>query len=366
MISVGVVFYNELPAVCDDFLNRLSKAIIRSQHSEKRVFEIIFVLNSNDIELENHLRKFLLSKSDPVLKVATKLIKNSENNIGLARKRIVESALTDWIYFTDPDVQFEEDLFQQFDAELKNIDQEKWLGITGRVVQSSDGPVLKSMFKFLSNLSGLFSFSFQSTSPYRGFKVDHAPTAHLLLNKNVVLQLGNFSEIFSRYGEDLDLTHRATMAQYSIYFGTTNVTHMQNLDFFDLIEKFFNYGRVQAKVFFKNGISRQRLYRITPALGVALIVPIVFLVGPAFSAGVVLLFLILAAAKNHLLLTALVILTYGIGTIIQIFKELYALIARTFFSQKTRQRFQWKRSISHFDICSTGKDGSKMQKNVSR
>lgn len=346
MISVGVVFYDESPVVRDDFLNRLSKAMIQSQHSEKRVGEVIFVLNSNGIELENHLKKFLQTTNDLALNITTKLIKNSENNIGLARKKIVESSQADWIYFTDPDVQFEDDLFQKLGTDFNNINKNinlgKWFGITGQIVQSSDTLLLENMFKFLSNLSGLFNFSFQSVSPYRGFKVDHAPTAHLLLNKNIVLKLGNFSELFTRHGEDLDLTHRATMEQYSIYFGSTKVTHMQNLGILDLIKKFFNYGRVQAKVFFKNGSSRQRLYRMTPALGVALIGPLAFVVGPVFSVGVVLLFLMLATAKNHLLLTALVILTYGTGTIIQIFTELNALITRALFSQKTRQRFQLK------------------------
>lgn len=326
MISIGVIFFQETTDILEGFFKHLTTALKNDSKKNSAVIEIIFVQNSKDENLELFLSENLkiLQKNNVFLK--THLFRNSINNIAQARKKVVEFASCEWIYFTDPDVRLSEQIFEKLIDDIRSIEQlnqkEKILGITGLIHQNSENTNLRSVFNVIDFWGQKLNFAFQGTSKKVGLQVDHAPTAHLLLNKDVSQKLDHFSDEFDLCGEDLDLTHRATQKGCFIYFGSSEVIHLQNLNFRQMLKKSFRYGEAQALVFLKNGFCYQRVYRLIPALGVLFFAALLLfcnnlLIG--LVTGIIVMFSLIAPQLG---LTFLIVMTYGTATIYRFIAEL--------------------------------------------
>lgn len=352
MIAIGVVFYKEHNHCLDQFFSCLTTALRKSIDKKIEIKEIIFVLNSRDESVRKYLLSFLKVIETMNCGMKTELIQNSKNNIGLARRKILESAQTDWVYFVDPDVSIQENTFVILASEIAEQASKKWLGITGTISHESSSRLLQEVFNISSITSEFLKFDFQGTLRKTGTVVNHAPTAHLLLNKKVALKLGNFSSDYCRYGEDLDLTHRATQSGYAIGFGRSHVTHHQNFSEVHALKKFFNYGRVQFLVFRKNGFCRQRWYRLLPGLSMALAIFIIAWVlcsvEKTLNANLGLItvpILIITIFKPDLIFAVLALFAYGCGTIYSCISELNSLIAGAIFGKKSKKNFQRVESL---------------------
>lgn len=338
MISIGVVFYNEKQENLNLFFNYFSNALSRSSAENCNIKEIIFVQNSKNKLMERYLTDFLnkLKKSNEFLNVS--LIQNTVNNISLARRKIIESAIADWVYFTDPDVYLNETVFVDLASDIVNCQAFKILGITGQLFQKSDVGHLNSFFKIADSIGNILNLAFQGSKKKIGTLIDHSPSAHLLLNRSIVLQLGNFSSEFTKCGEDLDLTHRATQNGFLIYFGKSSVVHVQNFGFADAAKKFFHYGQAQAEVFLKNGFCLKRIYRLVPAAGSLAIA--VFLFGAnkmiLICTGVMLMVVLLL--KAELIFSLFFAIIYGVGTLSKFFLESCTLNFCGIFRKTAKKR----------------------------
>lgn len=334
MISVGIVFYDESIKSLDIFFAALEAAL-----KNIAVDQILFVQNSQDSRLENFLTK-TLKDFERKFAIKTKYVKNLQNNIGLSRKLICELSTSEWIYFTDPDVLIDKAALIELSREAVTLTSERILGITGTIEQSSQNIYLHKTFKIFKSLGKTLKFSFQGTETKIGTFVDHAPTAHVLLRRSVVVKLGNFSEEMKRYGEDLDLTHRAVQQGYKVYFGASRVVHQQNFKVWKAFAKFFNYGQVQAVVFFKNGLSLVRLYRLTPALCTLTLASFLVFSNEFLIKSSAAILAITALFKIEWVLTLSFILIYGIGTLFKVFLKTHSFCARMLFREKPRKSHQ--------------------------
>lgn len=340
MISIGVVFYKESKAELLIFLEHLEAAIVNANRETSQIEELIFVQNSKDEALSIFLNERLNYFSKKYVSLKIIFIQNTANNIGLARKLIMDHGSVEWVYLTDPDVLMQELSLTSLINETALIKNKKCLGITGTIDQKSNCELLNEVFKILNWSGRFFNLAFQGSSKKIGSFVDHAPTAHLLLNKSQVKALGNFSAEMKSCGEDLDLTHRATQNDLFIYFGSSRVTHQQNFEFDQAIKKFFEYGQAQAWVFIKNGFCRRRFYRLIPAVGIfVLVVGASMATKSAATIGFI-AFLLVLLLKPQFIFMVSAIISYGLGTVYSFTLELNSLIARTFFRQKTKKSFQ--------------------------
>lgn len=340
MISIGVVFYKESKAEIILFLEHLEAAVANAQCAKGHIEEFIFVQNSNDEVLNIFLKEKLNYFSEKFEFLKISFIQNTTNNIGLARKLIIDRSSAEWVYLTDPDVLIQRLSLTNLINEIALVKDKKCYGITGTIDQKSSCELLNEVFRVLNWTGRFLHLAFQGSSKKIGSFVDHAPTAHLLLNKSLVHSLGNFSAILKNCGEDLDLTHRATQNDLFIYFGSSQVTHQQNFEFNHAVKKFFDYGQAQAWVFIKNGFCRRRIYRLIPAAGVFAI-----LAGASIATKVavkiaVIIFLSVLLLKPQIIFMFFAITTYGLGTVYGFTLELNSLIARTLFRQKAKKSFQ--------------------------
>ena len=328
MISIGVVFYKEPLKDIDFFLKALKLAIETACLNKIKIKQIVFVLNTSDQLLKNFLVEFQNSMIVSASLIEQVLIQNNMNNIGLARRLIIENSTSEWVYFTDPDVILQNDTFVHLGHESLLITKALTLGITGSVVHKAQSKYLQELFNLSRLLNGFSSLAFQGASLKAGLFVDHAPTAHLLVNKSIVQKLGSFSQEFDNCGEDLDLTHRATQQGYSIYFGKSQVMHQQNFTAMTAIKKFFGYGQAQASVFMKNGFCCRRIYRLIPALFSLIFFILCLLVEKKLILFLGFFLVALLFFAPQLVFVLFTVFTYGMGTVCRLISDVFTLIFR--------------------------------------
>ena len=204
-VTVAIVTFNETVSLIDLLrsLNQLS--------SPELVKEVIFIDNSplsNTLKLiENHLTAF-----------PYRYINNEINNLGLARKKAVETSTTQYIAFTDADCIVPQNWVKNFHSKFLSLKKNnpKLAGLC-----SSNRLQENTHWKIWANYS-LSSFWAHGNSP-QGLAstidtlVDHLPTTNAFFDKDSILESGNFSEAFSAVGEDLHLGWKLKAMDFVLY-----------------------------------------------------------------------------------------------------------------------------------------------------
>lgn len=258
-LTCGMVIYDEVTEI---------QNLIPKLKMELKEYEVewIFVLNHEQEEIRKWISKWIKENIQNAI-----CFENPSNNLGFARQLLLQKSNTEYIYLIDPDIDLVkgnlQKLIQLANTELTNDINIKYAGFSGTVTHKSNNYFLQSTFDFMSKLSKLLPFSFQIQTHSHLVAVDHVPSCHLLLNKEIALKIGGFSSALSKCGEDLDFTHRAYNMDYRfIFLPAAQVIHWQNLSLTKWFFKMFTMGRIQVpvqKMNFKNGL---RFYRLLPLI----------------------------------------------------------------------------------------------------
>lgn len=254
-ISCGVVVYSEFSD-----LKRLVP------HLQKELGSIgvewIFVLNHEQKEIRIEINNWITENLPAAI-----CIENAANNLGFARQLILENATEDYVYMTDPDIEIlSGSLIQLVQMAEATMDyQFKNIGLGGALVYRSNLPILQSTFDLISKVAKAIPFSFQIQYHSRLTTVDHIPSCHILLKRQLALKIGGFSHLFSKVGEDLEFSHRAFNEGFCfIFIPSSKAIHYQNLTLGKWLSKIYRFGQVQItvqKMHFKKGL---RYYRLLP------------------------------------------------------------------------------------------------------
>lgn len=258
-LTCGIVIYDEIKEI---------QNLIPKIKLELKDFDVewIFVLNHEQSEIRKWISDWIKANIPSAL-----CHENPSNNLGFARQIILEKASHEYIYLTDPDIDILsgnlKKLIQLANVEITNEPDLKFLGYGGTVTHKSTNSLLQNTFDLMSKISKLIPFSFQIQNHAFLMAVDHLPSCHLLLNKNLALRIGGFSSAFSKYGEDLDFTHRAYTHNYRfVFLPSAQVIHWQNFSTLRWIQKMFQHGRIQIPVQRINWKGGLRYYRLIPLL----------------------------------------------------------------------------------------------------
>lgn len=142
-----------------------------------------------------------------------------ENNIGKARRALVEAATETLVAFVDGDCKVEPSWLQTLLSHFLNVSKfdSRLAGVGGPNRTSGKNFFQKTLNANLDRgwLHGFSSQSFQ-TKKLAGISVDHLPTTNALFLKSALVSVGNFSASFARVGEDLDLGLRLTQNRYQL------------------------------------------------------------------------------------------------------------------------------------------------------
>lgn len=256
-ISCGIVVYDEI--------NHLKRLVPHLQKElESLEVEWVFILNHEQPEIRWWIKNWLNENLSAVT-----CIENPANNLGFARQLILENASQDYVYLTDPDIDVLPggliQLIQLAEAEAIIDHQLKNIGFGGTLIYRSNVPFLQNTYDFIYKVAEAIPFSFQIQHHSYLSTVDHIPSCHLLLKRQLALAIGGFSHHFPRVGEDLEFTHRAFNEGYRfVFLPSSRALHFQNMTVGQWLSKIFLFGRVQItvqKIHFKKGL---RYYRLLP------------------------------------------------------------------------------------------------------
>lgn len=258
-LSCGIVIYDEITEI-QRLIPRLKLEL------KDYSVEWIFVLNHEQAEIRRWITTWLQENV-----AGAHCYENPSNNLGFARQLILEQSSSEYLYLTDPDIDIVpgnlKKLIHLANAEITNDTNLKFAGFGGTVTHKSTNYFLQSTFDFMSRLSKIVPFAFQIQNHSYLVAVDHLPSCHLLLNREIALRIGGFSSIHRKFGEDLDFTHRAYNNNYRfVFLPSAQVIHWQNLSSFRWFQKMFQHGRIQIPVQVRNFRDGLRFYRLIPLL----------------------------------------------------------------------------------------------------
>lgn len=312
-ITCGLVVFDELNYI---------KKLIPQVQSELTEFDIdwIIVLNHPNKNITNQINLWLKNN----LKNVSYFV-NLENNIGSARQKILETASTDYIYFIDPDICLTKSSIKPLLDFLYNDQTQYLIGCGGPSFFRSSNRYLQINFILLTKLASFIPFAFQVQNHSKIQTVDHLPTCHLLVKRELALKIGGFSKKFQICGEDLDFSHRAAIEGLKfVFIPQASVFHWQNLNFKSWFKKVFLYGRTQILVQAQHTKQKIRWYRLYPAL--LLIIFIIFIIKYIsklqLQTATVLFIFTLIVIFHWLILT---FFAYSFGQISEIFLQLFEL-----------------------------------------
>lgn len=192
-----------------------------------------------------------------------RVIKNAENHMGKARAMCVDLARSEWIVFLDgdcePSVNWLAELISGFESAMVS-EGDTLLGVMGT---HGLRPLNEDM-KALESLRHLLQFISPTPQVTGGTKtryLDHLPTTNSLFRKSILIREGNFSSVWDRVGEDLELGLRLRLRGY-IMMGlpAAHVYNQCSLSMRDWCERVFRLGRIQWRVLFFLGFP-MRLFR---------------------------------------------------------------------------------------------------------
>lgn len=312
-ITCGLVVFDEL-----NFIKRL----IPQVQNELTEFDInwIIVLNHPNENITNQINLWLKN----YLKNVSCFI-NSENNIGSARQKILETASTDYIYFIDPDIVLNRSSIKHLLDFFYNNQNPSFLACGGPSFFRSSNRYLQINFILLTKLASFIPLAFQVQNHSKTQTVDHLPTCHLLVKRQLALKIGGFSKKFQICGEDLDFSHRAAIEGLKfIFIPQASVLHWQNLNFKAWFKKVFLYGKIQILVQAQYIKQKIRWYRLYPTfLLISLVIFLMIYRSKLQSHTVTVSLLIASIIIFHWLILTFIV--YSFGQISEIFLQIFEL-----------------------------------------
>jgi len=261
-ISIGLIVHREEPRIVKGCLDSLNNALERAGI----VAELVCVYTHFDTSAERteipnnqwfqNLGGFKNLTLIPILE--------TQNSIGFKRNLILNLAHNPLLYFTDPDVVHHQNIFSDFLVHEKDLESPNCFGLTGPYFQRSESLFINFQLKIVDLFTQWSGAAYQGTKSQK-LQVDHAPCGHLMLQRNKAIELGGFDDHFAKVGEDLDFSHRMSY-QKGFYSFTKASTKHQLPGLHQSYRKFFDYGRAQIRVFEKNGLCTERIYRLLPLI----------------------------------------------------------------------------------------------------
>lgn len=179
-----------------------------------------------------------------------RIVLNSENNLGLARRRAVELAQGQWIAFIDADCVAPPGWLKRLHSawlERKSLDP-KTVAVGGGNRPPAELGFYRSLGLMLDSFPGHLGTP-QAYCPESVRRVSHLPTCNILYDRQTILAVGNFSSRYKTVCEDLELNRRLTLAGHRFYqIPQLEVRHYHTPGITAWARKMFRYGCGQMHV----------------------------------------------------------------------------------------------------------------------
>lgn len=167
-----------------------------------QVHEILLIDNASTDETLAHLEEFRKSST-----LHVKILSRSRNHMGEARQDALYRAETRWVLFCDGDCLPSPTWLMRYDQVLKGMGSKMgsvYAGVGGPARPLADEKG-KAMAEVLSHFKWTHLHSPQGALKGAAWDADHLPCSNVLMDRELVLSHGGFSEAIERVGEDLEL-----------------------------------------------------------------------------------------------------------------------------------------------------------------
>ena len=273
-VSVLIVCYNERPNL-DSLFGALA-----SQEFASQIAEVLVADNgSTDGSYEK------LSEIKKLSSLSLTFWQRYENNIGAARKQLVERASSEWVVFLDADCVPPNYWLEQLLKKAKGCqevdDHFAGCGAGHHLPENNEFQVAANSLLKNTALHGFSAQSFDGKDI--GRFVDHLPTTNAIFLKSALMSVGNFRSDFSKVGEDLDLGLRLTENGHNLYrFAEPAIVNDCAASKAEWAKRMFRFGTAQGLVFGRrSGFTLFFLMASLVTLALGLLMPPVFLIAAA-------------------------------------------------------------------------------------
>lgn len=249
-VTVGLIFYQET----DSVLDRLR--FFCDPELENSVHEVILVANAAKPATIEKIQNSVIEFKN------VHLIIQDENNLAMARQKVLDHAQSEWIYFTDPDC---EPTQENFMALLKARHDSVFAVAGPNLPPAHAHPFYRALQLLSESWLGNFGSS-QSKVWSQPRRLSHAPTCNLLIQKNKIRF--SFNPVLAKTGEDLDfnLQHCQNGADHILYLPQAYVWHYHPTNYLNWARKVFKWGFAQPWVVAYSKRWKY-LYRLSPLVG---------------------------------------------------------------------------------------------------
>lgn len=176
---------------------------LANQTARDNIIEVLIADNNSTDRTSEVIEQIAETYDLPVTTVSL-----SDNNLGDSRRQLVELASQDYLVFIDADCKVEAHWLQTLISHFSSLSKHhpRLAGVGGPNRLPEKNLFQKTINQNMNN-GFLHGFSAQAhrTSSVHGLKKDHLPTTNALMKKTAIIEVGNFSPLFHRVGEDLEL-----------------------------------------------------------------------------------------------------------------------------------------------------------------
>lgn len=179
-------------------------------------------------------------------------VRREVNNLGAARDQALRLSKSELLAFVDADIELPRDWLQILREFLRDPRNDACWGVASALSAPRDSKFDRAMSLAMS--TPLAHLGTSQVAQIRQEKaVSHLATAAVLFRRHRVLEVGGFSDKFSRVGEDLELSYRLmgasdTNLRRLILLPQPVVTHHQDQSLSAWSARVFRYGWSQSEV----------------------------------------------------------------------------------------------------------------------
>ena len=185
------------------------------------------------------------------------IIRRSENNLGAARAQLIDLASAEWLAMIDADALATPHWLSRWSLALEKFATPEVAALGGpnhpsdilrRQQGLSESPFHRALQLSAQNFLGHLN-SPQVKVFASGTQLPQLSTCNILLRREHVKKVGNFSSQFARIAEDLDLSHRLTDHGFTLVYDAENpIFHaiVENLG--EWSKRAYRFGQAQWNV----------------------------------------------------------------------------------------------------------------------
>lgn len=233
-ITVAIVAHNEALRI-----EACLKSVFRQDYPHSQIHILVIDNASSDATAKLALAALKLGWDG-----SWQLLRRDENHLGQARAAAIELAQGSYLAFLDADCEAPTTWLSDCWRAFSRLNSHEKVGAVSPTLAFPQGESLFAIARASLNSNPLAHLgSPQAATRAEGQRVEHLPTACVLLSRDAALAAGSFSPHLARVCEDVEFSVRLRKAGFSLFqLATPPVLHRQQEGWTQWVKRMWAYG----------------------------------------------------------------------------------------------------------------------------